>query len=414
MKLNSKPSDIWKIISEVDTPETWIPFLDSRQVESNKHEKHLFFPTDLTLFCQELIAYKLKCIKPEERSVEFTLSVNNVDLTILTVVFEDKGASFIEVSANTPVSETELPAINEILLGLCAEIASNISFLASLKFPRVEYEQPSLDLPLRLKERYPEMSINSIKRVTAEEGLEEAIAGIYPVIISDYGSNFDHYSSIKNFSWWKKQFGPQTMFFMDYEKDALVNHILQPRLNGVTTFGNFVDMLESNPNESRFVAVDLAPHKLIGASKYVYPPTSLPEECSVVRHKIWMGTKHVYTPMHQDGSHTDFTGRGPEKFHNVNFQIAGRKHVILANPNQSRYLYPAPSALTFQGTPPHLRVDLHKTIDFDKFPLLKEAELYETVLNPGELIYIPRAWWHTFYALDNTINHNALFSSSTN
>jgi len=410
MKLNRKASDVWKLISDVETPETWVPFLDSRQVDSNKHDKHIYFPTDLAFFCQELISYKLINIKPEEKSVEFTLSVNHINVSVLVVVYEDKGACLLEARASAPISSDELPVVDELLFGICFELVSNIEMLANLKFPKVKCNLPPLKFPTPLKERFPEMNIREIKRVTLAEGLDEAITGAYPVIISDHWKHCEHYSLIKDFSWWKKEFGPQSMFFMDLEHEKLVNGFLQAGFSGITTCSEFIDMLASNPNQAKFTAAELMPYKLIGASDYIYPPSFLPVG-SVVRHKVWMGTSHVYTPVHQDGTHTDFTARGPEKFHNLNFQVTGRKHVVLANPNQSKYLYPESSALEFKDTPPHLKVDIHKEIDFNEFPLFKKAELFETILNPGEAIYIPRAWWHSFYALDNTINHNTLFTS---
>jgi hypothetical protein len=411
LKVNNKGSDIWKIISDVDKPENWIPFLDSRQIESNKHGKHLYFPTDLAFFCQGLIAFKPGSVKPEEKSVDLVLSANGMDVSVLVVIYEDKGQSFLEVVASSVLSKNEFAQIDDLLDAISVAIAYNIDFLANLRYPRLVNDEPALEVPQLLSKSYPGMAIREIKRVTVDDGLEEAIAGVYPVVVTDYGKKFENFSLLRDFSWWKDRFGDQTIEFMDYGQEAIVNHILQQRKSGGTTISTFLDMLASNPNKARFIAKDLETFRVVGASQYIKPPKLIPEECTLGKHKFWIGTPHVRTPMHQDGSHTDLTGREPNKYHNVNFQITGRKHVVMASPSQSQFLYPAPSALTVSDTSPHILFDLFQPIDFEKFPLFAEAELFEVVLQPGELLYLPRSWWHTFYALDNTINYSALFLS---
>ena len=46
--------------------------------------------------------------------------------------------------------------------------------------------------------------------------------------------------------------------------------------------------------------------------------------------------------------------------------------------------------------------------DFDvaKTPYFKSANVKYTVINPGEMLFIPQNWWHCVYGLDISISSN--------
>ena len=41
--------------------------------------------------------------------------------------------------------------------------------------------------------------------------------------------------------------------------------------------------------------------------------------------------------------------------------------------------------------------------DYEKYPLYKDVEIKEIILNAGDGIYIPRNWWHCVENLEPTI-----------
>jgi hypothetical protein len=45
-----------------------------------------------------------------------------------------------------------------------------------------------------------------------------------------------------------------------------------------------------------------------------------------------------------------------------------------------------------------------ETPDFHKFPLFEKATLLEGILGPGDVIYIPRNYWHYVRALERSIS----------
>lgn len=76
-------------------------------------------------------------------------------------------------------------------------------------------------------------------------------------------------------------------------------------------------------------------------------------------------------------------------------QIWGHKRCILFSPDQFECLYPHPVHH------PHDRqsmVDFERP-DYTRFPKFKHVKGVETVLGPGDVLYIPIYWWHHIESL---------------
>lgn len=67
-------------------------------------------------------------------------------------------------------------------------------------------------------------------------------------------------------------------------------------------------------------------------------------------------------------------------------QIHGRKRVVLFSPEQSRLLYHHPFTVASY-------IDVNNP-DYDKYPALRRVHGYETILEPGETIFMPCGYWH--------------------
>lgn len=85
---------------------------------------------------------------------------------------------------------------------------------------------------------------------------------------------------------------------------------------------------------------------------------------------------------------------------NILAQIHGRKQLHLAAPSETSNMYV--SKKFDQGTTIS-QVDL-QTPDLTKFPQFAEVKHHRIVLNPGEMIFIPRGWWHHVESLDISIS----------
>jgi hypothetical protein len=104
--------------------------------------------------------------------------------------------------------------------------------------------------------------------------------------------------------------------------------------------------------------------------------------------KGWIGPAGTVT-----GYHVDWGD-------NVLAQICGRKEVRLVAPKDSKYMYP--SKRFDQGTmSSEMDVDNY---DEQCFPLFKKATEYRVNIHPGEMLFIPRGWWHHVRSLDKSIS----------
>lgn len=85
---------------------------------------------------------------------------------------------------------------------------------------------------------------------------------------------------------------------------------------------------------------------------------------------------------------------------NILAQIEGRKQLHLAAPSETPRMYV--SKKFDQGTTIS-QVDLHNP-DLSRHPKFADVKNHRIVLNPGEMIYIPRGWWHHVESLDVSIS----------
>lgn len=71
-------------------------------------------------------------------------------------------------------------------------------------------------------------------------------------------------------------------------------------------------------------------------------------------------------------------------------QLQGRKLFRLYDPTQTRYLY---ARNPWQSMPTRGGIPIHR-YDPATYPLFAKAACHETILEPGDLLFIPAAWWH--------------------
>lgn len=119
--------------------------------------------------------------------------------------------------------------------------------------------------------------------------------------------------------------------------------------------------------------------------------------CEGARHlrsRFWLGAAGTVTPLHQDLPH------------NLSAQLFGRKRWLL---------YP-PGAPVYRNTPwsraPNFaRVDPERP-DLVRFPRSASARPLGCVLSPGEVLFIPRLWWHHVRSLDDNAAINFWFGGA--
>jgi lysine-specific demethylase 8 len=104
----------------------------------------------------------------------------------------------------------------------------------------------------------------------------------------------------------------------------------------------------------------------------------------------WIGSKATHSGLHFD------------RFDNLFGQVYGEKVVCLLAPDQSRYLY------QFADLCQKSNVDPEKP-DLAKYPDFAKATVMEAVLRPGDVLFIPKVWWHSLRSTSNSISSNFWF-----
>jgi len=106
---------------------------------------------------------------------------------------------------------------------------------------------------------------------------------------------------------------------------------------------------------------------------------------------LWIGPPGTIT-----GWHTDRLAN------NILALIEGRKLVFLVSPKESDKMYPS------DKYEPGSRLSDVNMEDFDEknHPMFKNANVQYTIIQPGEMLFIPQTWWHVVYGLDVSISSN--------
>lgn len=104
---------------------------------------------------------------------------------------------------------------------------------------------------------------------------------------------------------------------------------------------------------------------------------------------LWIGKNT------RSGLHFDYTD-------NFLVQVYGTKKVFLVAPEENKYLYPLAENFTKTQVNP-------LEPDFIKFPKFKEARVLEGEIAPGEVLFIPKGWFHYIYAPGDSISLNCWY-----
>ena len=152
----------------------------------------------------------------------------------------------------------------------------------------------------------------------------------------------------------------------------------------------------------------LAQHPLLDQITFLYDDV---HECPLgvkpTDVNVWIGTGGTRTPLHFDS------------YDNFLVQIAGIKLVRLYHPSDTSNLYVSKASTTTRKDceKDRRRHDLQGNMsavdceieDFEIQPLAKDCAYYETLLFPGDVVFIPSGHWHYVRSLTTSISVNYWF-----
>ncbi|KAF1743602.1 hypothetical protein MXB_2588, partial [Myxobolus squamalis] len=107
---------------------------------------------------------------------------------------------------------------------------------------------------------------------------------------------------------------------------------------------------------------------------------------------IWIGTSGAYTPLHFDSYGINF--------HTV---ISGSKDWTLFSPEDSKYLYP--KRIPYEESSIYSSVQIFNP-ELHCHPLFEKTTPYKVTVNAGDVLYIPRHWWHLVVCAETTLSLN--------
>ncbi|XP_023339561.1 HSPB1-associated protein 1 isoform X1 [Eurytemora carolleeae] len=98
---------------------------------------------------------------------------------------------------------------------------------------------------------------------------------------------------------------------------------------------------------------------------------------------LWIGSQGAHTPCHQDSYG-----------YNLVCQLVGTKKWILFPPNQTEYL--KPSRVPYEESSVYSDINFHQVQrnPVHVFNKLQYTTPYIVTLRPGDVLYVPRHWWH--------------------
>lgn len=264
------------------------------------------------------------------------------------------------------------------------------AFRAALRLGRDINKLTSLNNAVLELERqvYDVNVVPRISSLSAQEFHQFYYVRNWPVVIEDVVAEWPAMRKW-DLKYLRERFGSELVAFQrgrspaDH-RDSFVDHTTE------TTFAEFLDLIQRPPPGE-------APPYLIAHDRLLERPPfdSLlqdlrfdprffdPDGPKGGRVFLWLGGPGTMTPLHRDLSNVYLA------------QIHGQKWIRMVPSKQLHLVY--------NESGYHSEADFDQ-LDYQQFPLLKDAWIMETVLKPGDLLFIPIGWWHFVKSLDITIS----------
>lgn len=155
-----------------------------------------------------------------------------------------------------------------------------------------------------------------------------------------------------------------------------------------TLLGEYINSLGNNPETCGYLTqtnlLELAPMLRIGCKFPPFQPVSL-----LSRTNVWLGPQGTKSKLHYDSDYNLFV------------QLYGKKIITLIDPRDSSACYPT-NVTWYDGYSP---IDVTDP-DFRVYPRFRDVTLFQETLSPGDMLFIPKRWWHDIRSLETSISVN--------
>ena len=254
----------------------------------------------------------------------------------------------------------------------------------------------SLELQLNFYNKLEELEpnygeIERQSRLSREEFLEKYYAKNTPVILTNLIDDWPALSLWRP-EYLKEKYGHVVVNVqVGRESNPQSYELEKERHNTMMSLGDYVDMVVTGGETNDYYMVpfngNIYNQELQGLFEDIkmFPEYVGPIEPA--KFSFWFGPAGTITPVHFDLINTFLA------------QIYGRKRVRLVSPNQTHLLYTHKTWFS--------PIDLESP-DCDRYPRFENVKILETILQPGEVLFLPATWWHQVKALDISISFSLM------
>lgn len=223
--------------------------------------------------------------------------------------------------------------------------------------------------------------------VSKDEFIDRYVRGCRPVVLTDIANDWP---AVRR---WSPQDLKSRFGHIEVEIQAERNsdpNYEQNKLNLRHThrLGDFVDrVLACGPTNDYYMTANNEVLRRPEFAALLADIGTLPEFCDASQldrlSSFWFGPAGTVTPLHHDTVML---------FHT---QIVGRKRWRFISPLETPKLY------NHSGVFSPIDVDRP---DLARYPLFSQAHMIEVVIEPGETVFLPLAWWHQVTSLDVSLS----------
>ncbi|WP_349664450.1 cupin-like domain-containing protein [Cellulophaga lytica] len=215
--------------------------------------------------------------------------------------------------------------------------------------------------------------IPRVKNITKEDFLKHFLKPQKPVVIERFIEEWPAYSKW-NLEYMKSVAGDKIVPLYDDRPVDYKDGFNEPHAK--MKMADYIDLLKKEPTKFRIFLWNILKEVPQLQRDFTYPDFGLRLMKSLPM--LFFGGKDSHTFMHYDIDLANI-------FH---FHFEGDKQIILFNQSQNKYLYKVPHSLITNES-----IDFSNP-DYSKWPALKNAKGFKTILQHGEVLYMPEGYWH--------------------
>jgi hypothetical protein len=233
--------------------------------------------------------------------------------------------------------------------------------------------------------------VQQIATPSGEEFLSATQGGARPVVITGEIESWKAWR-LWGLDYFSRTFGPRR-FKVAISQDGVFRgdpvHGFERLPAKYLTFSELSNLLSSREAMKYYMNQHPIEHGLTLIADDIVPPRF----AGVARYdatNFWIGAAGNVSPMHFDQAN------------NFLCQVMGEKVITLFSPEDDKFLYPYPKDSKIS----HFSMIDVEAPDLEEFPEYIHANPIRVTLKSGEMMYIPRRWWHHIRTLRNSISVN--------